>query len=313
MKKYVVENLSVGYEGWLEDADKSNNVGFRIGSRYINHLTSGIHTGNLTLYLAGIGQGKTSSSVPLFILPSIEDGENITIICNEQNSDEYRSMIISTVLFGKIGYTENISRQKLNMGKFTDIQKKKIKEAMNWIKNQKGTIRFIEARDFDMNEVNEIIQEESSDCKIFLIDVLKNNSDVNDSAWQQLSDSARKMYITAREKDVAIIATAQLTHDSMYKKMLDLSSVGKSKAITECASTVVAFRSVSKQELLKIKPFVFKKDGGKNFIKLDSEKHYIVVFIMKNRFGSTTPQIIMEFNQNYNLLSDVGFVDMMYD
>jgi hypothetical protein len=60
-----------------------------------------------------------------------------------------------------------------------------------------------------------------------------------------------------------------------------------------------------------------KNDEGKKKIKqiidLDEDKHYIMVFPMKNRFGDVSKQIVMEFDQSFNTLKDVGYYNMSYD
>ena len=108
------------------------------------------------LFLAGMGQGKSSSSVSLFILPTIESGEDITIICNEQGSDEWRNMIISTVVFSKIQDNTGLTRAKIIKGIFTEEQESKIEEAIAWIESQKGKINFVEIDNYDIVNVKRL-------------------------------------------------------------------------------------------------------------------------------------------------------------
>ena len=320
IEKIKVEDLSSGYEEWIKRADSAKNVGFRVGSSLMDYQLAGIHRGGLTLYLGGIGQGKSSSSVSLFILPAIEDGNDITILCNEQTADEYRSMIISTVLFSRIGNVRDMNRMSITLGNFDDYKRQKLREAADWIEKQPGKIRFVELQNYDITSVRKIIKQQSKlGCSYFFFDVLKNVEDASEKAWAELSDVAKKLFGLAKKENVAIIASAQLASDSMNRKYLDLMSVGKSRAISECATTVIGFRPIMNNEIDKIKPWKYQKnkDGSNKKIKevydLDADKHYIMQFIMKNRCGDTTTQIVQEFNQSFNTIRDVGYFKASYD
>lgn len=320
IEKIQIEDLSSGYDEWIKRANEAKNVGYKIGSKLLDYQLAGVHRGNLMLYLGGIGQGKTSSAVSLYILPAIETGNDITIICNEQTSDEYRNMIMSAVLFGKIGNVKGMNRMSLTLGNFDDYKIGKLKEAAEWIEKQPGKIKFVEMNNYDVTNVKKVIKRQVKlGCGLFFFDVLKSVNDASDKAWAELSDVAKALFILAKTENVAIIASAQLASDSMNRKYLDLTSVGKSRAISECASTVVGFRPIMNNEIDKIKPWLWKKnsDGSNSKIKitydLNPEDHYILMFIMKNRFGNVNPQIVMKFNQSFNTIEDVGYYEAIYD
>ena len=319
IEKVKIEDLSDGYDEWIERANEARNIGFKVGSPLMNYNLAGIHRGALTLYLGGIGQGKTSSSVELFILPAIESGNDITIICNEQTADEYRGMIISTVLFSRVGNVRGMNRMSITLGNFDDYKVGKLKEAAAWIKKQPGKIKFVEMANYDITNVKKVIKKQAKlGCAYFIFDVLKSVSDASDKSWAELSDVAKALFVQAKNENVAILATAQLASDSMNRKYLDLTAVGKSRAISECAAQVIGFRPVMNNEIDKIKPWMWKKnpDGSQGKIKvtydLDPEKHYIIQFIMKNRWGNIC-QIVQEFDQSFNTLKDIGYVNIDYD
>ena len=319
-EKAKIENLSSDYDTWLKQSDESKNVGFKVGSGMMDYQLAGIHRGNLTLLGAGIGQGKTSSAIPLFILTAVETGNDITILCNEQNSTDYRNMIICSVLFQKLSGVKGLNRASIIRGHFNDDQKRYIKQAIEWLEKQPGKIKFIEMNDYNVNNVKKVIKKQAKcGCAYFFFDVLKNESDASDKAWGVLADTAKALFLLAKHEDVAILATVQLAPDCMNRKYLDLSAIGKSRAISECAATVMLFRHIQNNEIDKIKPWKWKKDpDGKNTkiretIDLDPMKHYILMFIPKNRFGSTITQIVLEFNQDFNTITDVGYYIASYD
>ena len=313
------EDLSDGYEKYIDEWDQGLDVGFRVGSALLNYMLSGVHKENLTLHCGGIGQGKTTTAIALYVLPAIESGENVCIIANEQSASQFRQIILSTVLFSKVKYTK-INRQKLIIGNFAEEHREKLKEAEQWLKEQKGKISFVEMSNYSITNVKKIIKKHSKlGTSCFLFDTLKPESDANERSWGEFSEVAKELFLLAKSEKVAVIATAQLSSDSAYKKFLDLSCVGKSKAIAETASTVVMFRPLTREEKETIQPWKYEKNENGTYDKkrkvfdLDPEKDYIIVFVPKNRYGQVNPQIIMERNMNFNSIKDIGYYECPLD
>ena len=105
----------------------------------------------------------------------------------------------------------------------------------------------------------------------------------------------------------------------MDRRYLDLSCIGKSRAIAETATQVVCFRTLTNEEKQKLKPYQYQKnEDGKyskirKVIDLDENKDYIVLFTPKNRFGETQPQLVYERNMSFNTLKEIGYVEIQYD
>jgi len=106
----------------------------------------------------------------------------------------------------------------------------------------------------------------------------------------------------------------------MARRYLDLSCVGKSRAIAETATQVVMFRTLSADEKEKIVVYNRKKDPAtgkftsiKEQVPIDPDKDYIVLFTPKNRFGDTQPQIVYERNMAWNSLREIGYTEINYD
>ena len=124
----------------------------------------------------------------------------------------------------------------------------------------------------------------------------------------------------AKKEDVAIVATAQLSSESMSRRFLDLSCVGKSRAIAETATQVVMFRSLTREEKEgKVRAYKYVKDETGKYetkrqeIVLEPDRDYIVLFTPKNRFGDVSPQIIYERNMAFNTMYEIGYTEINYD
>lgn len=310
--KFSAVDLTQGYDEYIDMWNEGSDVGYEVGSRWLHNRLMGIHKKNLLLHAAGIGWGKTSSAISWYILPAIEH-QDVTIIANEQGVSEWRQMILSTVLFNKVGNVAGFSRHKMIEGNYTEEQRKKMSEAAEWLAQQPGKINFIETQDYSVATIKKIISKYSAlGCSLFIVDTLKPESDADKQAWGLLADVAKELFLLAKKKDIAVVATCQLSGDAMSRSFLDLTCVGKSKAIAETATQVVMFRPIKTDEIEKIVGYKF--DGKiRREIKLDPAKQYIMVFTPKNRFGEVSPQIIMERNLNFNTYKDVCYYDCPYD
>ena len=319
IEKIKAENLSEGYETYIKEWDEGKSVGYKIGFPLLNYRLAGVHKKNLLLHLGHIGNGKTTTAILFYILPVIESGENVCIIGNEQGVDEFRQMILASVLFNKVGYF-GMNRQKFITGRFTEENRAAMKEATKWLENCKGKIQFIEMTDYSINNVKKIVKKYSKlGTGMFVFDTLKPELESSDKAWAEFSEVAKELFLLAKKEDVAIVATAQLSSESMARRYLDLSCIGKSRAIAETATQVVCFRTLTNEEKQKFKPYQYQKnEDGKyskirKVIDLDEIKDYIVLFTPKNRFGETQPQLVYERNMSFNTLKEIGYVEVQYD
>lgn len=319
IEKIKTEDLSDGYDQYIKEWDSGSQVGFKIGYPLLNYRLAGIHKENFLLHLASIGNGKTTTAILFYVLPVIESGENVLIIANEQNISEWRQMILASVLFNKIGYY-GMNRQRFTTGRFNDEQRAKLHEAADWLKEQKGKLAFVELQSYDFTSIKKVMKKYSKlGFSMCLLDTLKPMVESNDRAWAEFSEVAKELFITAKTQHIAVVATAQLSSEAMARRYLDLSCIGKSKAIAETATQVTMFRSLTNEEKEKIKPWVFRKDENGRYSKvrktfdLDRSKDYIVLFTPKNRFGDTQPQIVYERNMSFNTLKEIGYTEIAYD
>ena len=312
-------DLTSGYDSWIDKWDSGEGVGFRVGFPLLNYHLAGVHRKNLILHLGGIGQGKSTSSLLFYILPILESGEKIAIVANEQDEEQFRQMILATVLFNRINY-KKMNRQKLLFGGFTDDDKIHLKQSAQWLEKYKNQLHYVHLTDYGTSNVKRVIKKYSKlGVGAFLFDTMKPSDEASDKAWAEFSETAKMLFLLAQKENVAIIATAQLSSESAKRKYLDLSCIGKSRAIAETAGQVIMFRPMRDQEKEKLEVYKFNKDlKGKNttskiIIQLDKNKDYIIVFIPKNRYGKADIQIVYERNQDFNYLNEIGYCHVEYD
>lgn len=319
VEKIKEVNLSEGYDNWIAEWDEGNEVGFDIGLPMVNYRLLGLHKRNLTLHVGGIGQGKTTTAVAWYIIPNLMQGNDVTIIANEQGESEWRQMILSTVMFNKLpkdAKAQGMNRHKLMVGSFTSEQKEQMKRAAQWLEAQPGKVRFIEVQNYDSTSIKRIVAKRSRlGCSLFIVDTLKPMDETSDRAWAEFIETAKSLFLCAKKYEVALVATCQLSPDAMSRLYLDLTCIGKARGIAETASTVVMFRPLSENEKEKVKPWNFDRDNKK--IKktedLDQNKDYIMLFTPKNRFGPVNPQLVIERNMDFNTYKEIGWYQCPFD
>ena len=312
IERVEVESLNDGYEAYINQWDKGEDVGYRINSGMLNYALAGVHRGSLLLWGANIGHGKTTSSVIQLVMPALMNGVNTLIASNEQGVSIFRQMTLGAAMFNHFKTPAGMNRRKIMTGGYTDEQRKSLREAADWIKQQKGKLDFAELTSYDAHSLTKLIRKYSRlGYTMFIIDTLKPANDSNDKMWGEFSEVSKELSLLAKNLDVAIVCTFQLTPDSQARKYLDLTCVGKSRAIAETAHAVVMFRHIHSDEYERLKPYTYVKneDGTKTKteVELDENKTYVMFFMPKNRSGNTAPQIVMEFDQDFLRMKDVGY------
>ena len=317
VEKVKVVNLSKGYDEFIDSWDSGSQMGYPVGFPLMNSRLAGTHKKNLLLHLAHVGKGKTTTAILFYLLPVIERGENVLVLGNEQTESEWRAMLHASVLFNKIKY-KSMTRSKYIKGHVTEEDKEHLKEASHWFEEEgRGTISFVELEDYNFKRVKKLVKKYAkAGYGIVILDTLKPEQENSERAWADFSEAAKGCFAVAKKEDICFIATAQLSSDSTFARHLDLNCIGKARAIAECATQVVMFRFLFTDEKEKLKPYTYQKDenGKWSNVKvlhdLDVDKSYIVCFTPKNRFGETTSQIVYEFNQQWNQLIEIGYIEI---
>lgn len=316
----TVEDLTKGYDKAISNWDKGVSIGYKLGFPILNYITCGLHKGTLSFLLAHSGNGKTSFAIPMSILPLIESGEKVMIMANEQGVDDWRQMLIATILFNRVKY-KGMNRQKLLYGNFTESDRQALRESVQWLDKYSGQLKFVHLKDYGIENIRRIMKSYSKrGFEVFVLDTLKPEDDSSEKSWGQFSETAKELFTLAQQCNVALLCTAQLATSSYGRKYLDLNSIGKSRAIAEVASQVIMFRSMQNQEKEKIKVWKHKKDektgkltNKREEVAISNDKDYIILFVAKNRYGESNVQLVYERNMSFNSYYEIGYTSVEYD
>jgi replicative DNA helicase len=159
--------------------------------------------------------------------------------------------------------------------------------------------------------------------KYFILDTFKasDNAD-SDKVWLEMMNDMRKLYDTIKpsNKNVHLWATLQLKKDKVGSRYLTNDNIGMSKNVVDVCSTVLLMRGVREDEKedgkheLKVYRLEGKNGATRIPVILHKDKHYMVIFIDKNREGESGQfQIVAEVNLGRNTYKEIGITSIAQD
>ena len=121
-------------------------------------------------------------------------------------------------------------------------------------------------------------------------------------------------------KNLHITCTFQLSKGSARQRYYTQDNSGVAKNIIDPTSTCIMIRDILEDEYeggkheLKVYRLEGKNGRTKLPVKLDKDKRYQIVFIIKNREGSAnTYQIVIEHDMSRNIMKEVGITHVSVD
>ncbi len=318
-------NLCEDIHELLKKLDKGENVGMPLyNSPILNKEIGGNLQGHITMLGALSGEGKTTLTIELLLPQILQYDEKVCIMINEEDVSKWRRELITYVANNV--FKKELKKYVLRDGKFSEEQWELLKKCADWIEERKENrnITIIPFPKYTAKLAIKTIRKYSSlGCKYFILDTMKVSSDAkSDLQWQEMTRDSVEIYdaIKPAGRNVHIWITYQLGKAATTKRYYTNDAIGIAKNIVDVASTNLMIR----------KPFDDEYEGEKNELKcyrlegknkltkipfkLDKNKHYTIIFITKNRFGSTNEfQIIAENDLATNIYKEIGIVKIPFD
>ena len=223
-------------------------------------------------------------------------------------------------------FKEELHKYVLRDGKFDKETMILLKKCAKWLEEKKENrnITVIPLERYSVRTAIKIIKKYSGmGVRYFILDTLKESFDSKtDEIYKSMMRDSVDLYdvVKPSAKNVCLVMTYQLGKSSLKQRYLTNNEIGQAKSIVDVMSVNLMMR----------KPFDDEYAGGKNEVigyklegkngkskipfKLDKDKHYMIMFIPKNRFGQTDAfQIISEYNLSTNVYRDIGITNIPQD
>lgn len=322
--------MSYSLSDGIYDLIEQLNEGIAVGLPYDNmptltKETGGQLPGNITLVGGLSNMGKTTLTRTMLIPSAVKYGERLVILVNEEGKAKWQRELI--VWVANNIYKTDLQKFVVRDGKFSDEVKELLYKCADWIaeKSENNMLTIIPFSRYETQKAIRVIKKYASlGVKYFILDTYK--ADVgsrSDRMWLDMQQNMVDIYDTVKAeggKNVHITITFQLAKSSARQRFYSQDNIGMAKSIIDPASTCLMLRDVFEDEYtgerneLKVYRLDGKNNKSKIPVKLDHDKHYQLIFIVKNREGAANNiQIVCEHDMSRNLLKEVGFTSVPVD
>lgn len=322
--------MSYSLSDGIYDLIEQLNEGIAVGLPYDNmptltKETGGQLPGNITLVGGLSNMGKTTLTRTMLIPSAVKYGERLVILVNEEGKAKWQRELI--VWVANNIYKTDLQKFVVRDGKFSDEVKELLYKCADWIaeKSENNMLTIIPFARYETQKAIRVIKKYASlGVKYFILDTYKADAGSrSDRMWLDMQQNMVDIYDTVKAeggKNVHITITFQLAKSSARQRFYSQDNIGMAKSIIDPASTCLMLRDVFDDEYTGEKNTlkVYRLDGKNNKskipVKLDHDKHYQLIFIVKNREGAANSiQIVCEHDMSRNLLKEVGFTSVPVD
>lgn len=318
-------DISDGIEALIDELD----AGLAVGLPYYNmpmisKETGGQYMGSITL-VGGLSNVGKSTFARTSTIPSIiQNNEKIVVILNEDGLKKWQRELLVFVANSII--KEDLQKHVVRDGHYTEGTKALLQRAAEWIKEKTANhmITIVPFQKYSTTHAIKIIKKYSSmGVKYFMLDTFKMDAGkVSDISWLEMQQSMVEIndVIKPEARNLHILITFQLAKGSVKQRYYTQDNIGLSKNIVDPASTCIMIRDVYDDEYTdekrELKVYRLEGKNGKTKIpvKLTKEKHYQILFIIKNREGSANQyQIVVEHDLSRNVMKEIGITNVPID
>ena len=318
-------DISDGIDELIEELDQGLAIGLPYNNMpIITKETGGLYLGSITL-VGGLSNVGKSTFARTSILPSIiKNKEPIVIMLNEDGLKKWQRELLVFVANNIIGF--DLQKHVVRDGKYTKDVKQTLKDAAQWIKEQTQNhiITVVPFQKYQTEKAIKVIRKFSSmGVKQFLLDTYKMDAGkVSDNSWLEMQQNMVEIndVVKPEANNLHIMITFQLAKGSVKQRYYTQDNIGVSKNIIDPASTCIMIRDLYDDEKTgeNRELHVYRLEGknGKTKIpvKLEKDKRYQILFIIKNREGSANQyQIVVEHDMSRNIMKEIGICNVPID
>lgn len=318
-------DISDGIYELIEDLDSGTSVGLPYNNMPITTKeTGGQYMGSITL-VGGLSNVGKSTFARTSVIPSIiKNQERIVIILNEDGKSKWQRELLVFICNNILKY--DLQKHVIRDGKYTKETKDKLFEAADWLKKQTENkiITIIPFKKYMTSNAIKVIKKYAGmGVKYFMLDTFKMDSGkVSENSWLQMQQAMVDIndVIKPEVKNLHILITFQLAKGSIKQRYYTQDNVGMAKNIIDPVSTCIMIRDVYEDEYTgsKRELYVYKLEGknGKTKlpVKLDKDKRYQILFMVKNREGAANQyQVVVEHDMSRNIMKEIGITNVPVD
>ena len=315
-------------EGLDELIDKLDE-GFAVGLPYygldmINKETGGQLIGNITLVGGLSNVGKSTFARSTTIPSIIKEKERLVIMINEEGREKWQREML--VWIANNIFKEDLQKYVVRDGNYTKNVKDLLHKCAEWLreKGKDRTITIIPFTKYKTSKAIKVMKKYASmGVKYFILDTFKQDSgNMSAQTWLEMSQAMVDINDTVKpeSKNLHILITFQLSKGSSRQRYFTQDNTGVAKNIMDPAAIGIMIRDLLEDEYeggkneLKVYRLEGRNRKTKIPVKLDRDKRYQILFIVKNREGAANSyQIVVEHDLSRNVMKEIGITHVSVD
>jgi replicative DNA helicase len=313
----------------------------------INEAFRGLRLGKVIFDGLLSNEGKTRKLMKLIAFITLIKNEKFCLLSNEMDEDDLKSALITTVVnnkeFKSLHGIDIVKPEKeIVLGQYRDDKgnfiTRKIDDQGNFDEDEDEFINRVIKNSDEYRKILEIGKwiELKQDKQIFFKDVGMDYSDPSllfeiqkhsivhsvkyfgydtikgyqSDEWMGIKQTATKLKELAKEIKIGLYAVFQMTDDSVFTDIFELSSnnIANAKQMKHVVDHMLLGKRLSKDDYYKYAYIPNDCWGISNPQSLDLTKSYLATKIEKNRGGSKDKITLLEVDLNLNTWYDIGFL-----
>jgi len=311
----------------------------------INEMFRGMRLGKIVLNGFLSNEGKSRNLMLLMAHTALVKKQKFLLMSNEMSEDDLRSALITTVLnnecFKKLHGVSRIKKEReIVLGIYFDDNGKQISryvdEDGNFLESEEEYTQRVyktSAEYRDVLRVAKFLEEEGNGFLLFK-DVGTGYSDEmleheirrhalvygvkyfgydtlkgwKTDDWQSLKQTTTRLKELATELNIFMWAVFQLTDDTHFTNVFDLSSnnIANAKQIKHVVDYLLLGKRIYQGEYMNYEYASHEVWGEPKILPLDQNKKYFAVIVDKNRGGSKQFNPLFEYDLDLNIWKNVG-------
>jgi replicative DNA helicase len=252
--------------------------------------------------LSNEGKSRKMTYVATFV--SLILGKKVLIMANEMDEDDLKSAMITTVCNNpEFGFSYNITERKITLGEYESQEEfDKVMEVAKYIEENTQIIY----KDME-NYSDEAIEHEmrkhvvGRGVEYIFYDTLKGHKT---DGWEAVKQTTTAIRDLVKALNIGGYATIQLTDDSLYTDIFDLSSnnIANAKQLKHVVDGLFLNKKIQLDEYDKYR---YIDDWGAD-VELERSKVYYMGKLDKNRAGAKGMVITYEVDLDLNTWKELG-------
>jgi replicative DNA helicase len=313
-----------------------------------NEYFRGLLPGNVLFQGFLSNEGKSRNLVNLIAYVTLVKKQKFMLLSNEMTEQAMKNCLITTVLnckeFKELHGVQLIKPEKeITMGLYRDDSTKEFIERArdddgNYTESEESfVVRVKQSSEYqDVAKVAQWMEEQIEgkfyfnditadysdeaieleirraklvyNCNCFAVDTLKAWGAED---WVKVKMTATKIVELGKELNLFGICTFQLTDATVFDSVFDLSSnnIGAAKGIKHPVDLLTLGKRITPEEYPQCQYITYDDSWGEEVAcNLDPQKRYFGLRIDKNRLGSKDNIMLFEYNLDYNIWNNIGYL-----